>query len=70
VDTRADTRAGCLLDHTGRQVAEIAAALSRSPVSLAGLSHMIGACATSTPTARLTASDPWCGGMPSARGPV
>ena len=30
VDTRADTRAGCLLDHMGRQVAEITAALSRS----------------------------------------
>jgi len=31
---------------------------------------MIGACATSTPTARLTASDPWYGGMPAAPAPV
>lgn len=30
VDTRTDTRAGCLLDHLGRNVAEISAALSRS----------------------------------------
>jgi len=29
-----------------------------------------GACATSTPTARLIASDPRCRGMPSARAGV
>jgi hypothetical protein len=35
VDTRTDTRAACLLDHMGRQVAEISAAL-RSSMPRAG----------------------------------